>query len=176
MNKNLNCANFYTLVSDYRSFENKMRTLRFTPRHPIRMAQAEEAAKTFKEEEDYIESYAQQKQRRFRYCHCKGTMTPTPSRELLESIQDKIKTEKMRSSTGTTLPPLYQVQGPFKDPARVLWQKVKPLEPSVRVASDFKTVERARLDRVGTEGHHCVCLHSATIRENKNCIDKMRKM
>ena len=138
--------NFQIHLHDCRSFENKMRTLRFTPRHPVRIMQAEEAVKTIQESDDYLECYAQQKQRRFRYCHCKGTMTPSPSKVLLESIQDSIKREKAESS-GATLPPLGRVQGPFKDPAKVLRQKVKPLEPSVRVASDYRTVEKARLDR-----------------------------
>ena len=39
-----------------------------------------------------------------------------------------------------------RVQGPFKYPEEVLRLKYKPLQPTLRVATDFKSVEAARAE------------------------------
>ena len=136
-----------------------MRNTRFAPHHPVRIRQAEEAAISEQERDKCREYYVCHQHRQFRYCHCRGALTPSPSNHLLESVRDDIRRDK----TGTTrLPPLVPVQGPFKDPAKVLWQKVKPLEPTVRVASDYKSVEIARLVRKMHKKNYHYCLDRFT--------------
>eukprot|EP00118_Oscarella_pearsei_P000819 m.5877 g.5877 ORF g.5877 m.5877 type:complete len:344 (+) comp14350_c0_seq1:32-1063(+) len=44
-----------------------------------------------------------------------------------------------------TLPPLTRVQGPFRHPGEVQRQRYKRLEPTLRVATDFYAVEKARV-------------------------------
>lgn len=44
----------------------------------------------------------------------------------------------------TSLPPLVKVQGPFKEPEKVWRQRIKPLEPTLRVATRYNAVEIAR--------------------------------
>ncbi len=118
-----------------------MRKMRFAPQHPVRIHQAEEAVRLQQQRDECMELYAQQRHRKFRHCHCKGNLSPSTSTSILESVREDISGDK---DGGVKLPPLVCVQGPFKDPAEVLWQKMKPLEPTIRVVSDYRAVQKAR--------------------------------
>ena len=49
-----------------------------------------------------------------------------------------------REEDKTYLPPLVKLQGPFKEPEKVWKQRVKPLEPTLRTATPYDSVEIAR--------------------------------
>ncbi|KAM6280443.1 spermatogenesis-associated protein 17 isoform 2-T2 [Porphyrio hochstetteri] len=48
-------------------------------------------------------------------------------------------------------------QGPFRDPAEVLWQRYKPLEPTLRVAASINSpLEKAREEMKREEWRNCI--------------------
>lgn len=54
------------------------------------------------------------------------------------------KTEKKVDNTTFELPPLKRVQGPFKEPNVVYMQRHKPLKPSLKVQTDFNSVDTTK--------------------------------
>ncbi|NXJ80008.1 SPT17 protein, partial [Trogon melanurus] len=61
--------------------------------------------------------------------------------------------------TAQPLPPIdkQKPQGPFRDPAEVLWQRYKPLDPTLRVAASVSSpLEKAREEMKREEWRNCV--------------------
>ncbi|XP_021245911.1 spermatogenesis-associated protein 17 isoform X3 [Numida meleagris] len=62
-------------------------------------------------------------------------------------------------ATGQPLPPIgkQKPQGPFRDTAEVLWQRYKPLEPTLRVAASINSpLEKAREEMKREEWRNCI--------------------
>ena len=78
--------------------------------------------------------------------HCSGRL-PALLSSPPESLDRKARSDEVedREEDKTYLPPLVKLQGTFKEPKNVWRQRVKPLEPNLRTATPYDSVETARL-------------------------------